>query len=201
MAAKPERPKVRTSCGVGKCLFCRSEFERARAWSKFCSAHCRMMHWHTLHRRKSQPGFIVAVDGVRLEQPVPVIDTKLKAEVEKRVEAEMAYNRSGSRGASSSRRKQRPAPDGRVYAYIVKQTGYCAGRAAIDGTQVPVMSVAFLWNARKTVSQIRAFYPGLSEAQVHAALCYYYDHKDEIEADLRLDEQSAEQVEDQKAEA
>ena len=76
-----------------------------------------------------------------------------------------------------------------VYAHIVKEPGYCGGKAAIDNTRVRVMNVAFLWKTGKTVEEIREGYPDLSPAQVHAALSYYYDHVDEIEADLERDEQ------------
>jgi len=36
-------------------------------------------------------------------------------------------------------------------------------------------------------------YPGLSLAQVHAALGYYYDHRDEILAEIKADEEFVEE--------
>lgn len=82
-----------------------------------------------------------------------------------------------------------------VYAHIVKEPGYCGGKAAIDNTRVRVMNVVFLWKAGKTVEEIRTCYPALSSAQVHAALSYYYDHVDEIDAELERDEQGFQQAE------
>jgi hypothetical protein len=43
-------------------------------------------------------------------------------------------------------------------------------------------------------------YPDLSLAQVHAALTYYYDHVDEIEAEFAEDEGWEEEHERRKAE-
>lgn len=88
-----------------------------------------------------------------------------------------------------------------VYAHIVKEPGYCGGKATIDATRVRVMNVVFLWKERKTIAQILECYPDLTESQVHAALSYYYDHVDEIEAELRRDEASAARFESEKAEA
>lgn len=82
-----------------------------------------------------------------------------------------------------------------VYAHIVKEPGYCGGKAAIDHTRVRVMNVVFLWKAGKTVEEIRTCYPDLSSAQVHAALSYYYDQVDEIDAELEHDEQGFQQAE------
>ena len=88
-----------------------------------------------------------------------------------------------------------------VYAHIVKEPGYCGGKAAIDNTRVRVNNVVFLHKQGKTVDEIRETYEDLSAAQVHAALAYYYDHADEIEAELRRDEDSAARFEAEKAEA
>ena len=84
-----------------------------------------------------------------------------------------------------------------VYAHIVKEPGYCGGKAAIDANRVRVMNVVFLWKEGK----IRECYPDLTEGQIHAALSYYYDHVDEIEAELKRDDESAARFETEKAEA
>jgi uncharacterized protein (DUF433 family) len=86
-----------------------------------------------------------------------------------------------------------------AYPHIVKEPGYCGGKAAIDNTRVRVMNVVFLHKEGKTVEQILDVYPDLSLAQVHAALAYYYDHPEEIEASLRTDEEAADRFEKDKA--
>lgn len=88
-----------------------------------------------------------------------------------------------------------------VYAHIVKEPGYCGGKAAIDATRVRVMNVVFLWKQSKTIAAIQECYPDLNEGQIHAALSYYYDHLDEIEAELKRDEESADRFESERAEA
>ncbi len=88
-----------------------------------------------------------------------------------------------------------------VYAHIVKEPGYCGGKAAIDATRVRVNNVAFLWRQGKTAEEILIEYPDLSLGQVHAALGYYYDNKDEIEAELAEEDGWDERYERRKAKA
>jgi uncharacterized protein (DUF433 family) len=88
-----------------------------------------------------------------------------------------------------------------LYAHIVKEPGYCGGKAALDSTRVRVMNVVFLHKEGKTPERILEVYPGLSLAQVHAALVYYYDHVQEIEAELKRDEDAASRFEQEKADA
>ena len=70
------------------------------------------------------------------------------------------------------------------YPHIVKEPGYCGGKASIENTRVRVNNVAFLHKQGRTPSEILVEYPDLSLAQIHAALTYYYDHQQEIEAEL-----------------
>ena len=88
-----------------------------------------------------------------------------------------------------------------IYPHIVKEPGYCGGKAAIDRTRVRVNNVVFLHKQGKTTDKILVEYPDLTPAQVHAALTYYYDHQDEIEAELAAEEGSDERHERRKAEA
>jgi len=87
-----------------------------------------------------------------------------------------------------------------VYPHIVKEAGYCGGKAAIDDTRVRVNNIAWLAKQGLTPQQVLEHYPVLTPAQVHAALAYYYDHTDEIEAELAADDQAAEDFERRKAE-
>ena len=87
-----------------------------------------------------------------------------------------------------------------VYPHIVKQPGYCGGKATIEDTRVRVVDVAFLHKSGKPVSEILVEYAHLSPAQVHAAIAYYYDHVDEIEATLAEDESAEAEHEQKKAE-
>jgi uncharacterized protein (DUF433 family) len=81
----------------------------------------------------------------------------------------------------------------KIYGHITQAAGVCGGKACIDDTRVRVNNVAYLAKTGRTPDQILSFYPQLSLGQVHAALAYYYDHRDEIEAEL-ADEEDMEQL-------
>lgn len=85
-----------------------------------------------------------------------------------------------------------------TYAHIVKEPGYCGGKAAIDTSRVRVNNVVFLNKQGKTPEEILAIYPDLSLVQIYAALTYYYDHKAQIEGELAEDEASDERHERRK---
>lgn len=86
-----------------------------------------------------------------------------------------------------------------IHPHIVKEPNYCGGKAALDDTRVRVMNVVFLHKRGKTEAEILETYPDLNRAQVYAALAYYYDHPEEIEAELRADETAAERYEQERA--
>lgn len=71
--------------------------------------------------------------------------------------------------------------------------GYCGGEPHILGHRIKVRHVA-VWHDRMgmTPTEIAATYPPISLAQVHAALSYYYDHRDEIQAAIEEEERFVE---------
>jgi uncharacterized protein (DUF433 family) len=73
-----------------------------------------------------------------------------------------------------------------VTEHIGVRAGYCGGKPHILGHRIKVEHVA-TWREKLGMSpaEIVAQYPTITLAQVHAALAYYYDHRDEIEADIR----------------
>jgi uncharacterized protein (DUF433 family) len=72
------------------------------------------------------------------------------------------------------------------YAYIVKDKRYCDGMAVIEGASMPVASIIIMQQQGTSLEGIVNAYPKnyLSLSKVHAALTYYYDHKEEIERDI-----------------
>ena len=88
-----------------------------------------------------------------------------------------------------------------VFEYIVKEPDYCSGKAAIGATRVRVNNVVHLHKQGKTADEIRVEYPDLTHAQIYAALAYYHDHQDEIEAELAEDEGADERYEQRKVKA
>lgn len=86
-----------------------------------------------------------------------------------------------------------------LYPHIVKEQDHCGGKAAIDDTRIRVNNVASLAKQGSTPQQVLEHYPDLTLAQVHAALTYYYDHRQEIESELAAEDQAAEDFERRKA--
>jgi uncharacterized protein (DUF433 family) len=73
------------------------------------------------------------------------------------------------------------------------------GRPIIAGTTMRVQDIAIGFAYKGySVEDLLAHYPHLSQAQVHAALAYYYAHKLEIDAQIEADEQFAGQAKEQK---
>jgi uncharacterized protein (DUF433 family) len=75
--------------------------------------------------------------------------------------------------------------------YIVSDPDKRRGRPRIRGTGITVHNIAEDYNAGMSVEAIvEAF--DLTPGQVHAALSYYFDHKDEIDQGIRDDEKQVE---------
>ena len=72
-----------------------------------------------------------------------------------------------------------------VTEHIGVKPGYCGGKPHILGHRIKVKHVA-VWHEQMgmTPTEIAAKYPTLTLGQVHAALAYYYDHRDEIQAEI-----------------
>jgi uncharacterized protein (DUF433 family) len=68
-------------------------------------------------------------------------------------------------------------------------------RAYIHGTRVRVQDVAMMAEIQgRSPDQIVEAFPQLTLSQVHAALSYYFDHRAEIQHDLKDDEELVEQL-------
>ncbi len=72
---------------------------------------------------------------------------------------------------------------------IVKEPGYCFGKAAFGSSRVRVNNVICCARQGHTKAQIlEEDYPDLTEAQVEAAFAYYREFPREIDAELARDE-------------
>lgn len=89
------------------------------------------------------------------------------------------------------------APKVVASAQITKTPGVCGGQAVIDGTRIRVKNIAVLLKAGQTPQQILGQYPSLNLAQVHYAIGYYYEHQDEIEAEITADERDVDTMDEQ----
>lgn len=75
-------------------------------------------------------------------------------------------------------------PKATVYPHVVRTPGTCGGRPRVEGHRITVSDVV-VWNDRLglTPEEIATRY-GLTLAQVHACLAYYFDHVEQIQAEL-----------------
>jgi uncharacterized protein (DUF433 family) len=82
-----------------------------------------------------------------------------------------------------------------ISEYIGIKSGYCGGQPHILGHRIKVKHVA-IWYERMGLSpdEIVSSHPGITLAQVHAALSYYYDHRDEIDRSIREGEELADKI-------
>lgn len=76
-----------------------------------------------------------------------------------------------------------------VISHIVKTPGVCGGAARIADTRLTVHSIVGQIRGGATIDDLLEGYAHipLTQAQIHAALAYYYDNQDEIDG-LLLEE-------------
>ncbi|HSQ58097.1 MAG TPA: DUF433 domain-containing protein [Gemmata sp.] len=78
--------------------------------------------------------------------------------------------------------------------HIAKTPGICGVKACVAGHRIRVMDIVIQYekvglSPAQIVSDV---FPSITLADVHAAIAYYLDHRDEIAADFRHDEEMAE---------
>jgi len=70
--------------------------------------------------------------------------------------------------------------------HIESKAGVCGGRPCVVGTRIRMQDI-HVWHNRQGLSpdEIVSRLPQLSMADVYAALAYYWDHRDEIDRQMR----------------
>ena len=71
-----------------------------------------------------------------------------------------------------------------TYRHIVQTPEICGGKPRIEGHRITVQNVV-IWHEQMgySIEEIAAMYE-LTLAQLHSALAYYFDHKDEIDQSI-----------------
>jgi uncharacterized protein (DUF433 family) len=79
--------------------------------------------------------------------------------------------------------------------HIEKTPGVCGGRACIVGHRIRVQDIV-VWHEKRGYSpdEIVDMFPGITLADVYAALTYYFDNREEIEDEFRKSDEWAEWV-------
>ena len=76
----------------------------------------------------------------------------------------------------------------REYAYITSNPDIVGGVPIVEGTRTTVRAISGYYLMGMTEDEILGALTHLTEAQVYSALAYYFDHREEIDADRRLND-------------
>jgi uncharacterized protein (DUF433 family) len=75
-----------------------------------------------------------------------------------------------------------------IREHIVSTPDTCGGKARIAGSRIQVKHIAVMHDRQgMSASEIVAEFPHLTLASVYAALAYYHDHREEMNAELAAD--------------
>ncbi len=87
------------------------------------------------------------------------------------------------------------------YPHISTQPQVMSGRPCIAGTRVRVMDIVAARQAGVPDDELLEYFSSrtLARGELHAALAYYYDHQDEIDAALAEDAELGRQAERKQA--
>jgi uncharacterized protein (DUF433 family) len=72
--------------------------------------------------------------------------------------------------------------------HIEKTPGVVGGKARIVGTRIRVMDIVIWYEKHgRTADEVVDMFSSITLADVHAAMAYYFDHREEIEQDFKND--------------
>ncbi|MHB1037813.1 MAG: DUF433 domain-containing protein [Pirellulales bacterium] len=74
--------------------------------------------------------------------------------------------------------------DSTIPGHIEATPGTCGGVPRIAGTRIRVQDVVLWTEQGLSPDEIVSGYPHLTLADVHAALAYYYDHREQIDRQM-----------------
>jgi uncharacterized protein (DUF433 family) len=78
---------------------------------------------------------------------------------------------------------------------IVSTPGTCGGKPRFDGHRILVEHIAVCYERMgMTFDEILTELPTITLAQVHAALAYYYEHQQQIDADIEQGKRFVEEL-------
>jgi len=84
-----------------------------------------------------------------------------------------------------------------VYSHITKNPKVRCGKPCIEGTRVAVEDIVFYFQRGYPAERIQEEFTQLNLAKVYAALSYYHERKDEIDASIQAKEGTTEKLENQ----
>jgi uncharacterized protein (DUF433 family) len=78
--------------------------------------------------------------------------------------------------------------------HITTTAGICGGKPCIAGTRIRVWDIAILAQGGDSPDEVLMHFPQLTLSDVHAALAYYYDNREAVDAQADEDIRFAEQM-------
>src|SRR5207249_4523713 len=88
-------------------------------------------------------------------------------------------------------KQKQPKSQRTEHPHIDRVPGVCGGRPKIKGHRIPVWTIAGWNHMEMTVDQILDMYPQLTPGQIHDALSYYFDHREEIDRERAENSETA----------
>ena len=79
-----------------------------------------------------------------------------------------------------------------ITKHIQTTAGVCGGKPCIAGTRIRVQDIVIWTEKGQSPEEVITGFPQLTLADVHAALAYYHDNRDEIERQMQDGEALAE---------
>lgn len=70
------------------------------------------------------------------------------------------------------------------HPHVTRQEGVRGGRSVLRGSSIPVWLVIAMWKAGDTPDEIAQAYPYLRPAAIYDAISYYFDHREDVEAEI-----------------
>ncbi|HNB50693.1 MAG TPA: DUF433 domain-containing protein [Anaerolineales bacterium] len=70
------------------------------------------------------------------------------------------------------------------HPYIIRREGFRGGKPILRGSNMAVWLIVAMWKSGDTADEILIAYPHLQPAAVYDAISYYFDHREEIEAQI-----------------
>ena len=88
--------------------------------------------------------------------------------------------------------------DPTVTKHIESKPGVCGGKPCVSGTRIRVQDI-YVWHELQGQSpdEIVTRFPQLTHGDVHAAMAYYWDHRDEIHQEMEAADQLLQRMEQQ----
>ena len=72
-----------------------------------------------------------------------------------------------------------------LHPHIVSDPDTCGGSPRIVGTRIPVRTIiVYVLHHGINPEELLSYYPQISLAAIYDALSYYYDHRDEVDAEI-----------------